>query len=73
MWKEKRSSLWKNQPELVGTHYQIHFSQDEKNYDTSGCGKVYIDSETEQEISWMQSEIDRLVAEMLEMIYKNSC
>ena len=57
--------------ELVGTHYQIHFSQDEKNYLTLQLvGKVYIDSETEQENFVMQSEIDRLITEMLEMIYR---
>lgn len=33
-------------------------------------GKVYIDSETEQENFVMQSEIDRLITEMLEMIYR---
>ena len=43
--------------ELVGAHYQIRFSQDEKNYLTLQlAGKVYIDSEwkedsKEQEIS----------------------
>ena len=57
--------------ELVGAHYQIHFSQDEKNYLTLQLvGKVYIDSETEQGNFVMQSEIDRLVTEMLEMIYR---
>ena len=57
--------------ELVGTHYQIHFSRDEKNYLTLQLvGKVYIDSETEQENFVMQSEIDRLITEMLEMIYR---
>ena len=57
--------------EQVGAHYQIRFSQDEKNYLTLQLvGKVYIDSETEQENFVMQSEIDRLITEMLEMIYR---
>lgn len=57
--------------EQVGAHYQVRFSQDEKNYLTLQLvGKVYIDSETEQENFVMQSEIDRLITEMLEMIYR---
>lgn len=55
----------------MGAHYQVRFSQDEKNYLTLQLvGKVYIDSETEQENFVMQSEIDRLITEMLEMIYR---
>ena len=62
--------------ELVGAHYQIRFSQDEKNYlALQLAGKVYIDSEwnedsKEQENFVMESEIDRLVTEMLDMIYR---
>ncbi len=59
--------------ELVGHALSDSFSQDEKNYLTLQLvGKVYIDSETEQENFVMQSEIDRLITEMLEMIYRNS-
>ena len=60
----------------MGAHYQIRFSQDEKNYLTLQlAGKVYIDSEwkedsKEQENFVMESEIDRLVTEMLDMIYR---
>lgn len=73
---KKEKLLVKELTDLVEVQYQVRFSQNERDYLTLQlAGKVYIDGELEetqknQENFVMQSEIDQLVTEMLDVIYR---
>ena len=73
---KREKQLVEELADLVEAQYQIHFSQNERDYLTLQlAGKVYIDGELEgerkeRENFVMQSEIDQLVTEMLDEIYR---